>query len=102
MHYSEYNGIAFNYNSDYSGEIHMQSIHTEEDDTIKVTFPVLVDAMIKGTPLKGWGMDAMLAKAIRDFIAQALVNEAISELEQMPTDQVLSNPWLIEILDKLS
>lgn len=89
MHSSEHNGHWFNYNSDYSGDIHITDSDGSEQST---SFRMIMFGALSGAPMTPF------KQALMDFVAQAMINTGISRLEQMETDEVLSNQWLISIL----
>lgn len=93
MHSTERNGFQFLYNGDYSGEIR---IIDESGIEARKPFEDLVITALHDVP----GLPHV--QAIRSFVAEAAVNEAISRLEQMDTEEILSNPWLRIILSEMT
>lgn len=90
MHSFTSHGFQFHYNSDYSGYIHITDIFGQED-------AVPMAEVISRAVREVYRNPAFMG-AYRDFVATAAVNEGISRLEQMETDEILDNGWLRSIL----
>lgn len=92
MHSERHGEYNFFFNGDYSGEITVL-----DDYGVKTskTFSDLVTTAqfdVIGEPY---------VQAVRDFVSGAAINEAISRLEQMTTDEALANPWLNNLLESM-
>jgi hypothetical protein len=94
MHSSQHHGFQFHYNGDYSGLIYVTDIFDHET---QFTF-----GQIRTMALMDHFRNPAFSGAYRDFVAQAAVNEAISRLEQMATEEALANPWLRNILMEIT
>jgi hypothetical protein len=93
MHSTERNGYDFFYNGDYSGSI---KVINENGDEFKKSFQELAVTALYDR------LDLPFTQAARGFVAEAAVNEGISRLEQMGTDEILANPWLKSLLDDMT
>ena len=93
MHHDEYHGHGFNYNGDYSGDIH---IELPEGIEIRKSFKELTVTALYDN------LDEPYTQAARTFVAFAAYREAISRLEQMEPDDLLDIPWLRDILDNMT
>lgn len=93
MHSSEHHGHEFFYNGDYSGEI---VVFIDDGPEIRKTFQELATTALFDSPSLPYTL------AARGFVAEAAVNEGISRLEQMDTEEILSNPWLRIILGEMT
>jgi hypothetical protein len=91
MHHFESNGFQFNYNSDYSGEVHII-----DDRGIEYTreFEDLINIAVGYV-----GRGTAQLKAVRDFVAEAVRISTISRLEQETTDGLLANVDAFDIHD---
>lgn len=94
MHSAEHHGFQFHYNADYSGLIQVTDIFGY---TSVYTF-----AEVKIMALRNNFRNPAFIGAYRDFVATAVINEGISRLEQMETEEVLANPWLRSVLTEMT
>lgn len=90
MHHFESNGFQFNYNSDYSGEIHITDDRGHE---FTREFHELVN--VAADPSGGRSQPNV--KAVRDFVAQAVRMATICWAEQASTDELLLSRDAFEI-----
>ncbi len=83
MHHFESNGFGFNYNGDYSGDIHIEDAngHTQTRE-----FSDLITIAVRGV-----GFEDSKRNAIRDFVGEAVRMATISSVEQMSTDELLDD-----------
>lgn len=89
MHSAQFNGVQFNYNGDYSGDIHVTNQGGEET---KQTFSNLSGLALMedaGGPY---------IEAVRSFVGTALIHEAICNLEQMDPKDIFNHDWLRALL----
>ena len=88
MHTSSYEGVAFHYNGDYSGDI----LITKLDGTEKTTSLKELAKVAYTSEVALWeGFDTA---AIRHFVAEVGISTGISRLENMETDEALKDMFI--------
>lgn len=84
MHHAEYHGYQFNYNGDYSGDIHITDDHGFEWPHL--SFDQLL-VIVNDPEAQKMGH----ISPFRAFVADAIRMETISVWEQMGTDEILNS-----------
>lgn len=93
MHHAEYHDHGFNYNGDYSGDIH---IELPDGTEIRKSFKELTVTALYDQ------LELPFTQAARTFVAFAAVHEAVSRLEQTDPSDLLEIQWLRDILDDMT
>ena len=93
MHHHESHGVQFNYNGDYSGDIHVTNQGGEESKQTFADLAVLALMEDAGGPY---------IEAVRDFVGSALIHEAICKLEQMSPKDSFKHAWLRTLLPDIT